>query len=321
MRGWPALLVALALACGGSEKPPLKAPRHLSPAEVARRSLPSVVGVITDRGFGTGFVIAADGLIATNFHVIRGARQLAIVTSEQETYKEVLVAGFDPAHDLALLRVRDGRFPPLRFRRSELEVGERVVVIGHPRGLANTVSDGLVSGIRHLGPGNEVIQMSAPISPGSSGGPVLDDRGKVIGVSTKYSPEGNLNFAVPIRYVEALAGERAEEIPITRLPDDRARRYFDGCSAADIVTIHLALERTRRKGLELGKKGRHRDALEHYRLAAADLILRVPRCRNPRHDLLRAAAQAERAPSDAKAASSLHSMMNAIAAELKKALR
>jgi len=151
---------------------------------------------------------------------------------------------------------------------------------------------------------------------------VLDDRGKVIGIATlQFGAGQNLNFAVPVRYLATLAGEGGDEVPITALPDDRARRYFNGCSAADIVTIHLALDRARRKGIELGKKGRHRDALEHYRLSAADLILRVPRCRNPRHDLLRATAQAERAASDAKAASAMHNIMNAIAAELKKALR
>ncbi len=196
-----------------------------------------------------------------------------------------------------------------------------MVAIGHPQGFANTVSDGLVSALRHVGPGFDLIQMSAPISPGSSGGPVLDDRGKVIGIATLQFGGQNLNFAVPVRYLQRLADEGGDEVPITALPDDSARRYFTGCSAADIVTIHLVLERARRKGIELGKKGRHRQALEHYRLTAADLILRVPSCRWPRNDLLRAAAQAERADSDAKAASQMHSMMNGIAAELKKALR
>lgn len=313
--------VAIAAACGGSEKPRPAAPKRLTPVEIARRTLPSVVGIQTDRGsLGTGFVIAADGLIATNFHVVKGARQVRVTTADERTFTEVRVAGFDQAHDLVLLRV-PARLRPLRLQRAELEVGQKVVAIGHPFGLSNTVSDGLVSALRHLGPGRDLIQISAPISSGSSGGPVLDDRGKVIGVATLQGRVGqNLNFAIPIGYVAALAEEGGDEVPISALPDDQARRYFTGCSAADIVLIHVALERARRKGGELSKKGRHRDALEHYRLSAADLVLRVPRCGWPRHDLLRAAAKAERAANDEVAARELRMMMNGIARELEKAL-
>lgn len=323
MRGRALAVFALAAACGGSEKPRRAAPpKRLTPAEIARRTLPSVVGIQTDRALGTGFVIDADGLIATNFHLVKGARRATITTADERTFTEVRVAAFDQAHDLAILRIPARGLRPLRFQRGELEIGQPVVAIGNPIGLTNTVSDGLVSAVRRIGPGLELIQISAPISSGSSGGPVLDDRGRVIGVATLQGREGqNLNFAVPISYLATLVEERGEEIPLSALPDDSARRYFKGCSAADIVTIHVALEQARRKGLELGKKGRHKAALEHYRLSAADLILRIPRCGLPRHDLLRAAAKAERATRDDIAASELHRMMNGIAAELKKALR
>jgi S1-C subfamily serine protease len=317
-----AAVILLAVACGGSQKPaPTRAPRTFSTVEIARRTAPSVVTIRTDRALGTGFVIAKGGLVATNFHVLRGARRVTVQTADERVFDQVTVVGFDAARDLAVLRIRQLRLAPLRLSTRDPEIGEHVIAIGNPVGLERTVSDGVVSAMRHVGMAHDLIQISAPISHGSSGGPVLDDRGRVIGVATAMRTSGqNLNFATPAGYLTPIAEENGDA-PISSLPDDQARRYFKGCSAAELVTIHLAVGRALSAADRQMRKGQHRDALDDLLVASADLILRVPRCRWPRHDLLRAAARAERAGSPQAAAQEVARMMKGIAAELAAALR
>lgn len=320
-RGLASALLLLGAACGGSEKPAApRAPRRLGTVEIARLATPSVVTIRTERALGTGFVIAK-GFVATNFHVVRGARRVAIQTADEKVLDEVTVVGFDARRDLAVLRVRDLHLRPLRLANRDLEIGEHVVAIGNPVGLERTVSDGVVSAMRHVGMAHDLIQISAPISHGSSGGPVLDDRGRVIGVATRMATEGqNLNFATPAGYLPAIAEENGDA-PISSLPDDSARRYFKGCSAGELVTLHLALRRALAAADRQARKGQHKDARDDLLVASADLILRIPRCRWPRFDLLRAAARAERAASDQAAAQELTRMMKGITAYLATALR
>jgi hypothetical protein len=310
-------------ACGGAEKKKPAAPRLLTPAEIAKRTIPSVVTIRTDRGSrGTGFVIGSEGLIATNLHVVTGASRVAITVADGRVFDQVTVAGFDPRHDLVVLRIKARSLPVLRLSEVEPELGQPVVVIGHPRGFENTLSDGLVSAVRQLRPGLEVIQISAPISQGSSGGPVLDQRGRVIGVAYLTSMVGqNLNFAVPARYLAALADERGDA-PITTLPDDSARQVFAGCSSDELATIHIAIHQARRTGRALSKKRRHREALDHYRLATTSLLLRIPRCRVVRRMLLRGAARAEyRRDKPAEATFELDLILREVHVQLITALR
>jgi S1-C subfamily serine protease len=315
-------LMLLAAGCGGTQAPARpRAPRSLGTVEIVRRATPSVVTVRTDRALGTGFAIREGGLVATNFHVVQGARRVTVQTADEREFAEVRVVGFDARRDLVVLRVAGLALAPLRLAARDPDIGEHVIAIGNPVGLERSVSDGVVSALRHIGMAHDLIQISAPISHGSSGGPVLDDRGRVLGVATAMRTGGqNLNFATPASYLTALA-EEGGDAPISSLPDDRARRYFTGCRAQDLVTIHLAVKDALAVAGPLARKGRHKDALEHLRLAAADLLLRVPRCRWPRNDLLRAAARAERATSDQAAAREMWRIMTAIAAELKTALR
>lgn len=113
--------------------------------------------------------------------------------------------GVDPIHDLAILSIRDLSAPGLALYTDSVPVvGSRVYAVGNPKGLEGTFSDGIVSGIRALR-GDTLLQITAPISPGSSGGPVLDGSGRVVGVAVATLQDGqNLNFAVPVRYVSAL---------------------------------------------------------------------------------------------------------------------
>jgi S1-C subfamily serine protease len=200
------LIVALT-ACGPKSKgaaEPAKGP--LTPAQIAARSLPSVVLIVVGDHLGTGFVIWPDGRIATNLHVIVGGATITVKLPDGSQSSDVEVMAIDPDHDLAVIRVNRKGLPALPLGDSDgVHPGDRVVAIGHPLGLGDTVSDGLVSAVRDLGLGVKVLQLSAPISQGSSGGPVLDEHGQVVGVSFLVSKEGqNLNFAVPSNYLKPM---------------------------------------------------------------------------------------------------------------------
>ncbi len=157
-------------------------------------------------GQGTAFVVR-DGVLATNHHVIdRAARIEAVLASEATVAVEGLIAS-DPGNDLALLRIPAGSLPPLPIATAAVEPGERVVVLGNPLGLlAGSVSEGIVAAVRREGldvddpryRNRSLLQITAPISQGSSGSPVMNLRGEVVGVAVSTFVFGqNLNLAVP----------------------------------------------------------------------------------------------------------------------------
>src|SRR2546426_36450 len=156
---------------------------------------------------GSGFLLRSDGVIVTNWHVMVGASSAVVILATQERFDRVTFLDGDTAADIALLKIPGYNLPTLRPANTLPEVGERVVVIGSPLGLSRTVSEGIVSATRLLN-GRRLMQMTAPISPGSSGGPVLDAQGRVVAVATSYL-EGaqQLNFAVPVRYALGLVHE------------------------------------------------------------------------------------------------------------------
>ena len=163
---------------------------------------------------GSGFFVAPEGVLVTNWHVMSGADHAVVVLTDGSRYSDVAFIAGDPVVDVALLRVRGGRFPVLPPSRVLPAVGTRIVVIGSPLGLAQTVTDGLVSGVRNLG-GRDRLQMSAPISPGSSGGPVLNPRGEVVAIAASSLVGGQqINFAVPIHYALDLLGAHAGDRPL-----------------------------------------------------------------------------------------------------------
>src|SRR5262249_19267553 len=148
------------VACGASNRThPISAPlatalhhASLTPAEIAERSLPSVVAVKSDKGFGTGFVVKKEGWIATNFHVVRGARALSVLVPERGEFPVIEMLVLDEKVDLAVLRIDEKDLPVLALGDStSVRSGDPVVAIGHPLGYDNTVSNGLVSAIREAG--------------------------------------------------------------------------------------------------------------------------------------------------------------------------
>jgi hypothetical protein len=178
---------------------------------IAQNAFQSVVLLIMEDqnsqpvALGSGFVVA-DGVVATNMHVIAGASGgYAKLVGQTQKMRLTGVLGRDERHDLALLRVSGLSASPLSLGDSDAaSVGDDVFVVGNPRGLEGTLSTGVISGIRSVGE-DKLLQISAPISPGSSGGPVLDGKGRVIGIAVASFRDGqNLNFAVPSAYLTAL---------------------------------------------------------------------------------------------------------------------
>ena len=156
---------------------------------------------------GSGFVVG-EGIVVTNLHVVEGVfRGYVKPVGGYRQHRITGIVAMDTNQDLALLSVSGVAAPPLQLARDgKVAVGERVYVAGNPMGfLEGTFSDGLVSGIRDLGVGRERLQISAPISEGSSGGPVLNKHGEVIGVAVATLKVGqNLNFAIPVKYLRGL---------------------------------------------------------------------------------------------------------------------
>ena len=170
---------------------------------------PAIVMITTvgnaGSSLGSGFLISPDGTIVTNYHVIKGAEGLGVkFAQEKELITNVSVIKTDPMRDIALIKINTPvNVAPLPLGDSEqVAIGERVVAIGNPQGLQNTVSDGLVSAVRDSG-GVKQFQISVPISHGSSGGALINMRGQVIGITSSGIEQGqNLNFAIPINYVK-----------------------------------------------------------------------------------------------------------------------
>jgi FKBP-type peptidyl-prolyl cis-trans isomerase len=168
-------------------------------------------------GQGTGFFVNQDGDVISNLHVLRGADGAFVKTNDGAVYPIKRVQDEDRIGDLIRISVDIPRklVRPLRVTSSLPEVGEQVIVIGTPLGFEKTVSDGIVSAIREIPDFGRVIQVTAPISPGSSGSPVLNMRGNVIGVATFFIAAGqNLNFAIPgerVVRLRASAGKTLSE--------------------------------------------------------------------------------------------------------------
>ena len=174
----------------------------------------------------SGFLVDETGLIATNYHVIKKGSRSYVLLADKSKLQVLGVAAMDEEADLAIIKV-NGQYDGTSLDLATEEppaVGSKVFTIGNPLGLAHTFSDGIVSGRREAGevPGKEqakFIQVTAPISPGSSGGPVLNSNAKVIGVATASSRTGqNLNLAVPVSYLERLLTRARSRTSLTRFP-------------------------------------------------------------------------------------------------------
>jgi parallel beta-helix repeat protein len=178
-------------------------------SNIAQQAKDSIVKIIVHHSegeaAGTGFAVSADGKIATNYHVIEKASKIFVKLPDGRTIGIERVVAFDKRVDLAILQVRGVSLRPLPLGDSSaVKVGQEVCVMGSPLGLEQSFSTGVVSAKRVLD-GFEWVQITAPISPGSSGSPVMNRDGAVIGVATFTTREGqNLNFAAPVNFLKQL---------------------------------------------------------------------------------------------------------------------
>jgi len=195
--------------------------------EIYERAAPGVVqinstgGSTSGRALGSGFVVDKTGHVVTNYHVIEGADEIRVSFSNRDTVEAELV-GTDPSTDLAVLKVDTSAsaLTPLSLGNSDqVRVGDQVVAIGNPFGLARTATAGIVSAVQRLitAPNrftiDHVIQTDAPINHGNSGGPLLNARGQVIGVNTQIETGGistgnvGIGFSVPSNTVKDVVAQ------------------------------------------------------------------------------------------------------------------
>jgi len=184
---------------------------ELKPADILARVRPSVVTLITydakgkEMSQGSGFIATPDGAVVTCWHVVSGASKVKVIRFNGTSWIALGLLAWDTERDFAILKVSDSKLPAIPLAASDtVRQGDRVLVVGSPLGLDQTASDGMVSAVRALEGAPKIIQITAAVSPGSSGGPVLNMQGEVIGIAAFILTEGqNLNFAQTVDAVKA----------------------------------------------------------------------------------------------------------------------
>ncbi|RJQ48871.1 MAG: tetratricopeptide repeat protein, partial [Nitrospiraceae bacterium] len=214
---------------------------------------------------GSGFIVRPDGAIVTNYHVISNAKDIKVKVGDKVLDVEGLIH-VDKENDLIIMKIKGKKLPIVKIGDIEkVAVGEKVYVISSPKGFENTISDGILSGKRERNVDTKqgftsleeismrtILQITAPISPGSSGGPVFNENGEVIGVATFLLKEAqNLNFAMPVNLIKG----KFESKKLTALKESEIEDY----------------KKTWRYWFYLGVSysdlGRHQDAIDSYKHA------------------------------------------------------
>ena len=203
--------------------------------EIAKKAFGSTVLLVMEDNsgqplsLGSGFFLR-DGEIASNLHVVEGAtRGYAKLVGQKTKYDIEGITAVDPERDLVVLKISATPSKALLLGNSDaVQVGESVYAVGNPQGLEGTFSQGIVSSIREVGT-DKLLQITAPISPGSSGGPVLNGQGEVIGVSVATFRGGqNLNFAIPSNYLKIFLSKTGPAKPLTQAKRAAAHRSIFG---------------------------------------------------------------------------------------------
>jgi S1-C subfamily serine protease len=211
-----------------------RVPQKQGAEAVFAKAASKIVFLITRRSGelharGSGIILSADGYIGTNYHVLQGADAVEVRffpnpenSEDYQSFNSAKLYYADPKLDIAILKVNSDSLPFLRCQTAECasRVGEQVYAIGNPKGLSNTISEGIVSALRIVD-GEDTIQHTAAISPGSSGGALVDANGQLLGMNSWQVAEGqNLNFAISGRYLlEALAAARSATTALAFPPD------------------------------------------------------------------------------------------------------
>ena len=186
--------------------------------QIVKQAQSSVVTVMTENGLGSGIIYDANGYIVTNNHVVASGTQYTVAFASGEQVPATLV-GTDPTTDVAVLKVDKTGLPVASFEQGLPQVGQLAVALGSPLGFENTVTVGIVSGLQRTIPGSaqesqalvDLIQTDAAISPGNSGGALVDADSKVIGMNVAYIPPAesavSIGFAIPAQTVTNVADD------------------------------------------------------------------------------------------------------------------
>jgi S1-C subfamily serine protease len=236
-----------------------------SPSEIAREQSKAVVIIeaLDERGSvmgqGSGFIVTPQGAIVTNLHVVQGASSLRVKLPGGDVYKTSDLVDVDDAKDIAIVKVKGFKLPVVALGDSDkAETGEAVVAISSPEGLVNSISTGVISGVRRFDT-HRVFQISAPISQGSSGGALFNSSGEVIGVITYLLKSGqNINFAVPINYARGMIGDQPSKTLADLRPLNKSKAGAEpGANLAESVDSGERLD-GQLSGAMRGKLGRSR---------------------------------------------------------------
>jgi S1-C subfamily serine protease len=270
----------------------------MSARDIAQRASPAIVRIEAGpEKIGTGFILEKGGVIATNLHVVAGEAAIRVKLFDGSQYQVLQIEGLDPGRDLALLRIRPVKdLPTLQLGDSDaVSPGDQIVAIGNPLGyLDYSVTNGLISQVRPICGRAEiaakkcqqeltVLQISAAISPGSSGGPLFNQFGEVVGVTTAIITAGqNINLAVPGNYLKPMVARHIAISPAqfaldTRPPQsedgpDRITRkvplheltVFDGCKLDDIEDLVRQIGEAIENGAPLYNEGKHEACFRIY---------------------------------------------------------
>ena len=202
---------------------------NFSNEKIVEKVSPAIVMILTGKGdgildkVGSGVIVRGDGVILTAYHVVKDASQVQIRLKNGEIYDKVDLIGFDERRDIAAIKISATNLPAAIIRVEEPVVGGKVFVVSNPKSLGWTAADGLLSGVRmadeipNAGRGFRVLQFSAPVSGGSSGGVLTDENGQAIGLIVASVSSGqNLNFAIPFSSVNGLADSTTTLLSFSR---------------------------------------------------------------------------------------------------------
>lgn len=293
--------VVLVSSCGGGNsaaKPGKRAP--LTAKDIVQRASPAIVRIEAGGDkVGTGFILDKTGLVATNLHVVAGENTIRVRLYDGTQYQVLRVDGVDRDRDLALLKIQPAReLPILKLGDSSvMSAGDQIVTIGNPLGVFDySVTSGLISQVRPLCGRQDiaanrcnqeltVLQISAAISPGSSGGPLFNQFGEVVGVTTAITSGQNLNLAVPTNYLKPMFLQHAalsleDFAKQTKTAegaegDDSAGKIerhiphhkvaiFDGCKFEDIDAVVTQIGEAIENGAPLYNDGKHEACFRIY---------------------------------------------------------
>ena len=192
-------------------------------------------------GIGSGFLVGENGEIVTNYHVVEGASSAIVkFVNKEEKFEVSSILQISEEYDLAIIQIKSS-LSPLPLADDELtSIGDKIYAIGNPEGLEGTVSEGIISGFRKVDDKFRLMQITAPVSPGSSGGPVINQKGQVIGIASASIMLGqNLNFAVPSQKLTEIISKPKLNLPFlkTNLPTRKVSTLKQPTKGTNLVTV------------------------------------------------------------------------------------